>query len=139
MRAKNTPRSHQRAPPAPDSLIVLVAHADADLRAYVARCLRTRQPSPAWILGAATGAEAMIQAADADLIITDYLMQGPGGHDIYTTLAADNVLRKIPVLILADLDPDAFSIPESPTMAVLTMPFYARTLLAKVEAPLRER
>ena len=64
-------------------------------------------------------------------------MQGRDGYYFYTTLAADAVLRKTPALVLADLDPDAFPAPASPTVAVLTMPFYARTLLAKAETLLR--
>ncbi len=138
MHAEIKLRLHQRDPPAPNTLTVLVAHADADLRAYVAQCLRTRQPPPTRILEAATGTEALAHAPDADLIITDYLMQGLDGQVFYTTLAADAVLRKTPVLVLADLDPDSFPAPASPTVAMVTMPFYARKLLAKVEALLRD-
>ncbi len=137
MHAENKLRLHQRDPHARHTLTVLVAHADADMRAYVAQCLRTRQPPPTRILEAATGTEALAHAPDADLIITDYLMQGRDGHYFYTTFAADAVLRKTPVLVLADLDPDSFPTPSSPTVAMLTMPFYARTLLAKVETLLR--
>ena len=115
-------------------LTVLVAHADADLRAYVAQCLRTRQPPPPRILEAATGTEALRPTTDADLIITDYLLQSPGGPYLHTTLAADAALKNTPVLVLADLDPDAFPAPTSPTVATLTMPFWARTLLALVDA-----
>ena len=125
-------------PAVPNTLTVLVAHADADLRTYVAQCLRTRQPPPTRILEAATGAEALAHAPDADLIITDYLMQGPGGHNLCTELAADIVLRKTPVLILADLDPASFPAPASPTVATVTMPFWARTLLAIVETLLQD-
>ena len=123
---------------APDALTVLVAHADADLRVYVAQCLRTRRPPPARILEAATGAEALAHAPGADLIITDYLLQGRDGQYLHTTLAADAVLRNTPVLVLADLDPESFPAPDSPTVATVTMPFWARTLLTIVEALLRD-
>ena len=86
----------------------------------------------------ATGAEALAHAPDADLIITDYLLQGPGGSCLHTMLAADAALKNTPVLVLADLDPDAFPAPASPTVGTVTMPFWARTLLAIVEALLRD-
>ena len=112
-----------------DSLTVLVADDDADMRLYLRGCLLAL--GAARVLDAADGGEALRLAAGADLVVSDILMPGLGGLALCAALKTDARTRDIPVLLVSG-ETDARPA-DSPAAGFLAKPFNAAGLRGEVE------
>lgn len=116
-------------PPEP---LVLVVDDDADMRAYLRRCLG---PITHRVREAADGVEALAVARAAlpdglALIIVDRAMPRMGGLDLHAALRASSDFTAVAVLFISG---EPGPVPEG---VLLAKPFNARTLRAAVHAAL---
>jgi len=116
-------------PPVPDPAPhILVADADADVRTYIAGCLRVH--TEVHISQAADGREGLFlaRALRPDLVIAGVRMPGLDGVSLCRALRADQATRKIPVLLVRDQPSD-----EDVGDGRLVKPFNASHLRMEVE------
>ncbi len=118
-------------PPAQEPLVLIVDD-DADIRAYLRRCLG---PITGHTLEAADGVEALAVARAAlpdglALIIVDRGMPRMDGLELHAILRSDPVFAMIPVLFISG---ETGPVPEG---TLLQKPFNARTARAAVHAAL---
>ena len=114
---------------------VLIVDDDADMRAYLRRCLR---PISGKVVEARDGAEALSIVREAgpgafDLIVTDVVMPVLDGLALRRALAEDPGLGAPAVLLITGESPG----PQAG--AVLRKPFNSGTLRKRVEQLLSER
>ena len=112
-----------------ETATVLVADDDADMRLYVAGCLRTL--GVAVVVEAANGHEALHLARTLvpDLVISDVMMPRIDGHALSRALRADILTTAIPVLLISG---ETHS-PPPHADGFLPKPFNAAGLGAEVE------
>lgn len=126
-------------PPAPDaaSLTVLVADDNADMRLYVAGCLRSFGIAGLTVAEAADGREALVlsRALMPDMIVSDVVMPGLDGEAFCRALKADPATAAIPVLLISGETRG----PPACADAFLGKPFNATGLRAHVERLLASR
>ncbi|HEY9023740.1 MAG TPA: ATP-binding protein, partial [Burkholderiaceae bacterium] len=121
------------APPAGDGPVVLVAEDNADMSAYICRCL-----APGW--RAATASDgvqglAQAQALRPDLVLTDVMMPGTGGDWLLRELRQRPEFDDTPVVVLsarADEDLRVKLLREG-AQDYLVKPFSAEELRARVD------
>lgn len=113
----------------PATLTVLVADDDADMRLYVAGCLRGIGATE--VVTAADGREALhlARALAPDLLISDVMMPGLDGLALTRALKADAATAAIPVLLISGEVP----VSQDETGGFLPKPFNATSLRAEVE------
>lgn len=109
-------------------LHVLVADDDADMRFYLAGCLRGFGLVALTVTEAANGREALLLARTLafDLIISDVVMPGLDGLALCRALRADAELARIPVLLISGVETQ--QLPDVGANAFLTKPFNAEDL-----------
>ena len=112
--------------PAPPHPSILVVDDDADMRLYLAGCLRALAGGV--VRQAADGAEAlrMARAEAPDLIVTDLVMPGLGGAALCAALRADARTAGVRVLLVSGETRG----PPPCADAFLLKPFDAATLRA---------
>ncbi len=115
---------------------ILVAEDNADMRDYVCRLL-----SPRWTVEAVADGAAALAAArrqPPDLVLTDVMMPRLDGIGLLRELRTSERTRDIPVIVLSARAGEESRV-EGLRAGVddyLVKPFYARELLARVEAQL---
>ena len=118
-------------------LTFLVVDDDAELRAYVRRCLRGFGKADPLVLEAGDGQAALgvldIQAVD--LIISDMVMPRMDGLALCRALGEDDRLRQVPVLLVTGEAPAAARrlAQAAGARGFLAKPFNARKLRAVLE------
>jgi len=133
------PEGHAAREPVDAPLLtILVVDDDADMRAYVKRCLRVLKRQPVRVVEAADGAEALAKtrAGGIDLIVSDLVMPRLDGLALCRALQADASVLSIPVLLItgeASVEAVWARAGEVRVGAVLGKPFNARTLCASVD------
>ena len=111
-----------------ETLTVLVADDDADMRLYLTGCLRGFGLGALTITEAANGREALhlARAVRVDLIISDVVMPGLDGLALCRALKADADLARIPVLLISGEATQ--QLPDVGANAYLAKPFNAEDL-----------
>lgn len=119
---------------ASSGVVVLVADGDSEMRHHVSNCFQGFGPVD--VIEAVDGLEALrlARAVQADLIISNVAMPGLDGLALCQVLKADVYTRSTPILLVTG--EARASLPCGD--AVLTKPFDAAGLRAKVERLLRE-
>lgn len=119
------------APPRPDTLRVLVADDEADMRLYLVGCLRGLGRADVAVTEAADGREALLLARVLvpDLVISDVVMPGLTGLALCRALRADPRTAAVPVLLVSG----EVRAPPRCADAFLEKPFNAAGLRAHVE------
>ena len=105
---------------------ILVVDDDADMRFYLAGCLRSLAGGA--VRQAADGAEALRMAQDEapDLVVTDYALPGLSGAALCDALRADARTADVRVLVVSG----ETRAPPTCAQAFLLKPFDAATLRA---------
>ena len=121
----------REALPRPDTLQILVAAADADMRLYLSGCLRSFGPTAFTIMEASNGREALVlvHALMPDLIVSDVVMPGLDGLALCLALKADATTAAIPLLFVSG----ATHAPPPCADGFLEKPFNADVLRVHVE------
>ncbi|HEX2457848.1 MAG TPA: ATP-binding protein [Vicinamibacterales bacterium] len=119
-----------------ESIRILLADDNADMRDYITRLLGHR-----WTVEAVGNGRAALAAAAArrpDLVITDVMMPHLDGFGVLKELKADERLREIPVLMLSARagEESRFEGLQAGADDYLIKPFSARELLSRVESQL---
>lgn len=127
LRPESVPPSGARR----ETLTVLVADDDADMRLYLAGCLRGFGLAGLTISEAANGREALLLARTLafDLIISDVVMPGLDGLGLCRALKADPATAAIPLLLVSG----ETRAPPPCADAFLEKPFNAAGLRAHLE------
>ena len=119
------------------TVTILVADADADMRLYVRRCLRSVSGVIKLILEAADGEEALarVERGDVDLLITDVVLPRMDGFALCRAVQRDARLAHVSILFVTG----EFSAREFKDHArdigaaeMIARPFNADQLAAKV-------
>lgn len=122
-----------------DTETVLVIDDNADVRAYIQRCLQATYH----VLTAEDGAAglALAQTALPDLIISDVMMPEMDGYALTTALKADPRLDFIPVILLTARAAEQYQMAglEAGADDYLVKPFNAQVLLARVKNLIQSR
>ena len=117
---------------APNRLTVLVVDDDAELRAYVRRCLRGFGKTAPRVLEAGNGRAALgvLDTHAVDLIISDMVMPRMDGLALCRALGEKEKLRQVPVLLVTGEAPSAARrlAQSAGARGFLTKPFNARKL-----------
>ena len=122
---------------APDRLTFLVVDDDAELRAYVRRCLGSFGKEGPFVLEAEDGQAALevLDTETVDLIISDVVMPRMDGLALCQALGDDEQLRQVPVLLVTgETSVAARRLAQSAgARGLLAKPFNARKLRAALE------
>jgi CheY-like chemotaxis protein len=120
-----------KAPPLSAVLQILVADDDADMRLYLAGCLRGFGWAALTVTQAANGRDALLLARTLtiDLIICDLVLPGLDGPALCRTLKADAATAAIPILLVSG---EVRVLPDCAD-GFLEKPFNAAGLRAQVE------
>ena len=122
---------------APERLTFLVVDDDAELRAYVRRCLRGFGKADPLVLDAEDGLAALevLGRQAVDLIISDVVMPRMDGLALCRALGEDEHLRQVPVLLVTGEAPAAARrlAQSAGARGFLAKPFNARKLRAALE------
>lgn len=115
----------------PETVCVLVADDDADMRLYLAGCLRGFWLGGCSVSEAANGREALLLARKLpfDLIISDIVLPGLDGVALCRALKADPATAAIPLLLVSGES----RAPQSCADGFLAKPFNAAGLRVHVE------
>jgi len=123
-----------RDQPAVETVRILVADDNADMREYAQRLIGERWP----VEVARNGREALeaARARRPDVIVTDVMMPVLDGFGLLREIRADENLRRIPVIMLSARAGEEARLEGLAASAddYLVKPFSARDLLARVEA-----
>jgi PAS domain S-box-containing protein len=121
----------------PQTVRILLADDNADMRDYVKRLLSQQYEVEAVTDGAAALASA--QQCPPDLVLTDVMMPRLDGFELLQALRADPHTREIPIILLSARAGEEARVEGLETGAddYLTKPFSARELLAHVDANLK--
>jgi CheY-like chemotaxis protein len=92
-----------QAPPLPAVLQILVADDDADMRLYLASCLRCFGWAALTVTEAGNGWDALLLARTLtfDLIISDLVMPDMDGFALCRALKADTLTAAVPFLLIS--------------------------------------
>jgi CheY-like chemotaxis protein len=119
------------APPLPTVLQILVADDDADMRLYLAGCLRGFGWAALTVTEVGNGRDALLLARTLafDLIISDLVMPGMDGFALCRALKADAATAAVPFLLISG----EMRAPPDCANGFLEKPFNAAGLRAHVE------
>lgn len=121
---------------------ILIADVDPDMRLYLRSCLAGLAPSPALIIDAADGLDAlrMCRGGAVDLVIADVALGGLDGRRLRQAIADDPTLGHVRVLLLdPDVEGTELSSAADAIDGILRGPFNARRLRAALPDPTHPR